>query len=286
MLVNLKTILADANKNGYGVAGFNFNSFEDCKGLAEAAVSKRSPVILMATSTTVRYIGLQTVVGMVSGMAAAADVPICLHLDHATDLKLIFACIEAGFSSVMIDASKEEYKRNIEITWSVVEYARKFDCSVEGELGKIGGHEDDFISDGSDLTNPLAIPGFVKETGVDALAVAIGTSHGFYKSAPQLDFPRLRAIRSVTDVPIVLHGGTGLTVEDFQKCIALGMSKVNVGTEIKHVFSQSLRNAVARLGDEMDPRRYLSEATKACRESAIRKMEIFGCAGKADGVLV
>jgi len=283
MLVNSKSMLADAAKNGYGVASFNFNSFEDCKGIVEAAVSKRSPVILMATSTTVRYIGLHTVVGMVGGMAKSAEVPVCLHLDHATDMQLIFDCIEAGFSSVMIDASREEYCRNIELTRRVVEKAKDFDCTVEGELGKIGGHEDDFIPDGSELTIPQAVPRFVAETGLDALAIAIGTVHGFYTSDPQIDFPRLEAIRVLTDVPLVLHGGTGLTTEEFQKCIAMGMSKINVGTEIKHVFSQALRNAITRLGDEMDPRRYLEIATNDCREIVMKKMQIFGCAGKAEG---
>ncbi|MCL2162821.1 MAG: class II fructose-bisphosphate aldolase [Oscillospiraceae bacterium] len=285
MLVNLKTILEDAHKNRYAVASFNFNSFEDCKGMVEAAVNKRSPVILMATSTTVRYIGLQTVTGMVRGMAKEVDVPVCLHLDHATDLSLIFACVEAGFSSVMIDASREEYLKNIELTKMVVEKACKFSCSVEGELGKISGHEDDFIADGSELTNPQAVPRFVKETGLDALAVAIGTVHGFYKSEPQIDFLRLDAIRKATDIPLVLHGGTGLSEDEFRKCISMGMSKVNIGTEIKYVFSQALRDAATRLGDEMDPRRYLGEATRDCCEVVKHKIDMFGCAGKAESTM-
>ena len=282
MLVNIRTILADAHKNGYGVAGINFNSYEDCKGIVEAAVLKRSPVILMATSTTVRYIGVHTVVGMASGMAKSVDVPVCLHLDHATDMKLIFQCIEAGFSSVMIDASREDYLKNIELTRSVVQKAKDFNCSVEGELGKIGGVEDDFISDESELTKPNAVPRFVEETGLDALAVAIGTVHGFYVNDPKIDFERLRAIRALTDVPLVLHGGTGLAASEFQKCITIGMSKINVGTEIKQVFSQALRNAVAKLGDEMDPRRYLEIATSDCRDAVMCKMDVFGCTGKAD----
>jgi len=288
MLVNLKTILRDANESHdrYAVASFNFNSYEDCKGMVEAAVARKSPVILMATPTTVRYMGLHTVVGMVRGMAEQSDVPICLHLDHATDLNLIFSCIEAGFSSVMIDASREEYRTNIEITRKVVEMAGGFNCSVEGELGKISGHEDDVVSDGSVLTNPESVPRFVRETGLDALAVAFGTVHGFYKNEPQLDFSRLKAIRALTDVPLVLHGGTGLSTEEFQKCIAIGMSKVNVGTEIKHVFSRALHNAVSRLGDEMDPRRYLEEATKDCKEVVMHKMDIFGCTDRAGRIKV
>jgi len=286
MLVNLRSILADAQKGKYGVASINFNSYEDCKGIVEAAILKRSPVVLMATSTTVRYIGLHTVVGMVEGMAKSADVPVCLHLDHATDMQLIFDCIEAGFPSVMIDASREEYQKNIDLTRRVVEKARKYNCSVEGELGKIGGHEDDFIADGSDLTVPQAVPRFTEETGLDALAIAVGTVHGFYKNEPQIDFPRLEAIRALTEVPLVLHGGSGLSTGEFQKCIAMGMNKINVGTEIKDVFSRALRNAVARLGDEMDPRRYLEEATRDCREIVMQKMEIFGCAGKVGGAVI
>ena len=167
-------------------------------------------------------------------MAESADIPVCLHLDHATDMTLLKEAVIAGFTSVMIDASRETYEENIRITKEAVEYAHKYGCSVEAELGRIGGREEHVVVDDaqSALTDPEKAGEFASTTGVDALAVAIGTAHGFYKSTPKLDFPRLEKIAALTDCPLVLHGGTGVPEDDFVKCVEYGMSKINVGNRV------------------------------------------------------
>lgn len=278
--VNLKAILSDALVQGYAVGGFNFNSFEDLKGIAQAAHAKSAPVIVMASPNTTRYIGLNTVCKMIKGMAEDYNIPICLHLDHTTDIDFIFTCVNAGFSSVMIDASAKPYEENIELTKRVVDFARKYGCSVEAELGTITGREDQIGETIASFTNPEDVPRFVSETGVDALAIAVGTMHGFYKSEPQIDFARIKAIRMITHVPLVLHGGTGISEPDFQNAILCGISKINVGTEIKHAFSTTIRESTSVLGQEEDPRKYMSMVTQNCASVVQRKIEVFGSANR------
>ena len=283
-LVTLKEILKDTREKQYAVPAFNFNGYEDAQGMVNCAVKMRSPLILMASMGAAKYIGLKQTVGMIKGMAESVDIPICLHLDHATDIELLKEAVVAGFRSVMIDASQKDYEENIEITRSIVEYASKFGCSVEAELGKIGGHEEQISVDDreSTLTEPETVPGFVNETGVDALAVAIGTVHGFYKSEPKLDFERLRSIAELTPCPLVLHGGTGVPPQDFRKCVSIGMSKINVGTEFKAAYTTSIRKAVDDNGkSEIDPRNYMKYVKKTCEEIAMEKMQLFNSAGRA-----
>lgn len=281
-LVTLKEVLKGTRENGYAVGAFNFNSYEDAQGIINGAVAKKAPVIVMASMGAVKYIGLKTTAYMIKGMAESVDIPVCLHLDHATDHDMIKACINAGFTSVMIDASMKSYEENIAETSSVVEYASKFGCSVEAELGKVGGKEDNVGVDEREaaFTNPADVPRFVRETGLDALAIAIGTVHGFYKSEPKLDFERLAAIAKVTDVPLVLHGGTGVPVEDFKKAIKLGMSKINVGTELKATYAKAVRESLAAKPNEIDPRKFMGAVKDRCSEVVQEKIDIFGCANR------
>ena len=280
-LINLKTILANARKEKYAVGSFNFNSYEDVKGMIQGAKDRNAPIIVMASPSTTKYIGIKTTYGMVKGLAEDYNVPVTLHLDHTKDVDFIFKCIDAGFTSVMIDASERPYEENIETSKRVADYAHKFNCSVEAELGMIGGREDDKISENELYTNPDDVPRFVKETGVDALAVAVGTVHGFYKSEPNIDFDRIAKIYSLTDIPLVLHGGTGVSTEAFKKAISCGVSKINVGTELKYVYSEMLRKAVATLPDENDPRKFMAMVTEKCSEIIKGKIDIFGTEGKA-----
>jgi len=281
-LVTLKEVLKGTRENGYAVGAFNFNSYEDAQGIINGAVAKKAPVIVMASMGAVKYIGLKTTAYMIKGMAESVDIPVCLHLDHATDHDMIKACINAGFTSVMIDASMKSYEENIAETSSVVEYASKFGCSVEAELGKVGGKEDNVDTDEPEaaFTDPADVPRFVRETGLDALAIAIGTVHGFYKSEPKLDFERLAAIAKVTDVPLVLHGGTGVPVEDFKKAIKLGMSKINVGTELKATYAKAVRESLAAKPNEIDPRKFMGAVKDRCSEVVQEKIDIFGCANR------
>ena len=195
---------------------------------------------------------------------------------------LIFSCVDAGFTSVMIDASKKSYEENIAITREVVQYAHEQSVSVEAELGKIGGREENISVSAREasMTDPKAVPEFVSRTGIDALAVAIGTAHGFYKEDPLLDFERLEKIRSLTDIPLVLHGGTGLTEADFIHCVKSGISKINVGTELKYCCSQTIRKSVETQPNQIDIRKLIGPARKNCEEIVLKKIELFGSANK------
>jgi ketose-bisphosphate aldolase len=283
-LVTLKEILAGTREGQYAVGGFNFNGYEDAQGMINGAVEKCSPIILMVSQGACKYIGLKQAAGMVRGMAGSVDIPVCLHLDHATDYDYIKAAIEEGFTSVMIDASALDYETNIRDSKAIVDFAKKYNCSVEAELGKVGGKEEHIEVDArtAAFTDPGDVPRYVEETGIDALAIAFGSVHGFYKSQPKLDFERLGKIVSLTRCPLVLHGGTGIPIEDFKKCVRLGMSKINVGTEFKKAFTDTLRKMCAELPEsQVDPRKYMQPVKDICAEIVKGKIDIFGSANKA-----
>lgn len=277
-LVTLKEILKGTRENGYAVGGFNFNSYEDAQGIVNGAAAKKAPVILMASVGALKYIGMRQTVYMARAMAESVEIPVCLHLDHAEDLPLIKECIKMGFTSVMIDASKKSYEENIRETSEIVAFAAKYGCSVEAELGRVGGKEEQIQVSEKDaaFTDPNDVPRFVDETGLDALAIAIGTAHGFYKSEPKLDFERLEAIVKITKAPLVLHGGTGVPVEDFKKAVRLGMSKINVGTELKATYATALRDALSANPNEIDPRKFMGLVKERCSAVVQGKVEIFG----------
>lgn len=278
-LVTLKEILAHTKDKHYAVGGFNFNGYEDAQGMINGAVEKSSPIILMASMGACKYMGINQVVGLIKGMAESVEIPICLHLDHATDYDLIKKAIKAGFTSVMIDASAKDYETNIKDSKAIVDFAKNYNCSVEAELGKVGGKEGNVdVKDGEEtFTDPKDVPRFVQETGIDALAIAFGSAHGFYKSMPKLDFKRLEEIVRMTDCPLVLHGGTGISEEDFKRCIQMGISKINVGTEFKAVYTNTLRRMCLELPlTEFDPRRFMGPVKEACAEAVKTKIEIFG----------
>jgi ketose-bisphosphate aldolase len=281
-LVTLREILKGTRKNHYAVGAFNFNGYEDVQGIIQGAAEKNAPVIVMASTTVVKYFGLRPLVYMVKAMAEDVRIPVCLHLDHAVSYDLIADAVKYGFTSVMIDASAKNYETNIKESGAVVDFARKHGCSVEAELGKLGGREDNIEGNVSAFTDPDDVPRFVKETGIDALAVAIGTAHGFYKEEPKLDFDRLEKIISLTECPLVLHGGTGVPAADFKKCVALGMSKINVGTELKATFTNTIRESIKNVSEsEIDPKKYVGPVKTACAEVVKNKIDIFGCADKA-----
>ncbi len=281
-LVTLKEILRGTRESGYAVGGFNFNDYEDAQGIVDGAVAKNSPVILMASVGTVQYIGMRQTVYMAKAMAESVEIPICLHLDHAEDLDFIKECIQMGFTSVMIDASRKSYAENIRETAEITEFAARFGCSVEAELGRVGGKEEQILVGEREaaLTNPDDVPRFVRETGLDALAIAIGTAHGFYKSEPKLDFTRLEVIAQITKVPLVLHGGTGVPAEDLKKAVRLGMSKINVGTELKATYTHAVSDGLMGLMGRIDPRKFMGLVKERCSAVVQEKIEIFGSANR------
>lgn len=264
-MINSKELLLHAQKNRYAVPAFNCHNLETIQVIVEVANKLRSPVIIAGTPGTFDYAGRDYIQAIVETAAKKYNIPIVLHLDHHTKIEDIKASLELGTKSVMIDASHHPYEENIEVVKNIVEMSHKFGATVEAELGILGGQEDDLIVNEKDskYTNPQQAVDFVKRTGIDSLAVAIGTAHGLYKEEPKLDFERLEEIRSLVDIPLVLHGASGVPEEAVKKAISLGITKVNIATELKIPFSSKLREYLINHPEENDPRKYMKDAKKA-----------------------
>jgi len=280
----MRELLQDADKGGYAVGAFNANNMEIVQAIIEAAQEESSPVILQASQGAIKYAGIEYIVNMVKVAAEKSTVPVALHLDHGTSFEQIVQCVRYGFSSVMIDGSKYPLEENIALVNKVIEVAKKgAGLSVEAELGKIGGTEDDISVDEREalMTIPEEAVEFVKRTDLDALAIAIGTAHGPYKGVPKLDFERLEKINSLVEVPLVLHGASGVPDEAIVKAISLGICKINIDTQIRQAFSNGVKEALAANPKEIDPRKILAPAKVAMKAVVQEKMRLFGCAGKA-----
>jgi len=281
-LVPVADLLAEAEKGGYAVGAFNANNMEIVQAIMEAARLEKAPVIMQASQGAIQYAGLDFITGMVKLAARDSEIPVALHLDHGTSFEQVIRCIRSGFTSVMYDGSKLPLEQNIAITKKVVEIAKTVGVSVEGELGKIGGTEDEISVDEREamFTDPEEARYFVEQTGVDSLAVAIGTAHGQYKGEPRLDFDRLARIRELTNIPIVLHGSSGVPDDQIRKAISLGVRKVNIDTNIREAFVGKMREELAKNEREIDPRRILGPARQAAVEIIREKIRLFGSAGR------
>jgi fructose-bisphosphate aldolase class II len=282
-LVTVKTLLEAADKGGYGVGAFNCNNMEIVQAIVEAAEKEQAPVIIQASQGAIQYAGLDYVVALCNAAAKNASVPIALHLDHGTDMVQVIRCIAGGFTSVMYDGSSKPFEENVAMTKKVIEIARAAGVSTEAELGKLGGIEEHINVSVRDamLTDPEEARLFVEQTGVDSLAIAIGTAHGPYKLPPKLDFDRLRKVKSLVSVPIVLHGSSGVPAEDLRTAISLGVRKINIDTNIREAFCNTLRDEIAKQPGEIDPRKLLKPARQAMVEVVREKIRIFGSNGKA-----
>ena len=282
-LVPITELLKKAEEGGYAVGAFNCNNMEIVQAIIAAAEAERSPVIMQASQGAIKYAGLEFITNMAKVAAESATVPVALHIDHGTSFEQVMQCIRSGFSSVMIDGSKLPLNENIAITKKVIDVAHAVGVSVEAELGKIGGTEDDIHVDAKDafFTNPEEARIFVQETGVDALAIAIGTAHGQYKGIPELDFTRLEKIRSLVNCPIVLHGSSGVPDEAIKKAITLGVRKVNIDTNIREAFVEACRQVLNKDAKEIDPRKVLGPARDAATLVIREKIRVFGSNGKA-----
>jgi ketose-bisphosphate aldolase len=268
---SLELMRAAANQRR-AVAALNFYNAETLRAHVEAARAEQAPLILQTTESTIRYLGLAMIVAMARAAALELSTPVALHLDHGSSLSLAYGAILAGYSSVMIDGSALPFDENCELTRKVVELAHPAGVSVEAELGHVGQAASDDAR--ACYTQPDAAARFVERTQVDALAVAIGTAHGFYRGEVRLDFERLRAIRdAVPGTPLVLHGGSGVPAELVDRAIADGISKLNIGTEIKDTFTEHVRGALSG-SDDIDLRRTFSPAIGAVRELSRRKMRL------------
>jgi fructose-bisphosphate aldolase class II len=283
-LVSMKEMLIKAKNEGYAVGQFNLNNLEFTQAILQAAQAENSPVILGVSEGAARYMsGFKTVVKMVEGLMEdlKVTVPVAIHLDHGSSFEKCKEAIDAGFTSVMIDASHHTFEENIEITSKVVDYAHSKGVSVEAELGTVGGQEDDVIADGVIYADPKECEELVKRTGIDCLAPALGSVHGPYKGEPNLGFTEMEEIGKITGLPLVLHGGTGIPTKDIQRSVSLGTAKINVNTENQISSAKAVRESLAANPEEYDPRKYLGPAREAIKTTVIGKIREFGSAGRA-----
>jgi fructose-bisphosphate aldolase class II len=280
----MKEMLNTALKEGYAIGQFNINNLEWTQAILSAAEEEKSPVILGVSEGAARYMGGFTVVtSIVKALMKEMNitVPVAIHLDHGSSFDKCKAAIEAGFTSVMIDASHFSFEENVKITKQVVEYAHKRGVSVEAELGTVGGQEDDVIADGVIYADPNECKELVNLTGIDCLAPALGSVHGPYKGEPKLGFEEMELICKTIDLPLVLHGGTGIPTDQIKKSISLGTAKINVNTENQIAFTKAVRAILNSDPDVYDPRKFIGPGREAIRETVIGKMREFGSSGKA-----
>ncbi|MBB2479124.1 fructose-bisphosphate aldolase [Bacillus sp. APMAM] len=282
-LVSMKEMLIKAKDGHYAVGQFNINNLEFTQAILLAAQEENSPVILGVSEGAGKYIGgFKTVVKMVEGLMEdyKITVPVAIHLDHGSNFDKCKEAIDAGFTSVMIDASHHPFDENVEITSKVVEYAHSKGVSVEAELGTVGGQEDDVVG-GIIYADPKECQELVQRTGIDTLAPALGSVHGPYKGEPNLGFKEMEEIGAATGLPLVLHGGTGIPTKDIQKAISLGTAKINVNTENQIASAKRVREVLAADTEMYDPRKYLGPARDAIKETVIGKIREFGSSNKA-----
>ncbi len=283
-LVSMKDMLNKAKAEGYAVGQFNLNNLEFTQAILQAAEEEKSPVILGVSEGAARYMaGFKTVVKMVEGLIEDYNitVPVAIHLDHGSSFEKCKEAIDAGFTSVMIDASHHSFEENVEITSKVVEYAHAKGVSVEAELGTVGGQEDDVVAEGVIYADANECVELVKRTGIDTLAPALGSVHGPYKGEPNLGFKEMEEIGNLTGLPLVLHGGTGIPTKDITKAISLGTAKINVNTENQIASAKAVRETLAAKPEEYDPRKYLGPARDAIKATVIGKIKEFGSSNRA-----
>lgn len=297
--------MVPARKNGYAIPALNVQNLESLTAVVEAAAEEKSPVIVQITPSVIKYAGLPYIVGLAKTATQLAPVPASIHLDHGEDFDTVAKCVEAGFTSVMIDGSFLNFEENIALTKRVVDIAHQKGVSVEAELGKLAGVEERSVDEkDAILTDPDNAKEFVEKTGVDTLAVAIGTSHGAYKfkSEAKLDLERLKILSEKIAIPMVLHGASsvpqaliekatkygatlggakGIPEDQYKKAIALGIAKINIDTDLRLAFTASVREVLTNSTKEFDPRKILGPAKEAMKQVAKSKMQLFGSSGKA-----
>ncbi len=306
MLVSGNEILQKAHKNYYGVGAFNFVNYEMLSAIFEAADAAKSPIIVEASEGAIKYLGIEMAVSMVKTLAQKyPHIPVALHLDHGSSFESCKAAVEAGFTSVMIDASHHPFDENLAITSKVVKMAHERGVSVEAELGRLMGIEDNVSVDEKDavLINPSEAEAFVRTSGVDSLAPAIGTSHGAFKfkGEPQLDFARLQEVKKLTNIPLVLHGASaipqyikdaflatggdlkgskGVPFEFLQEAVKGGINKINTDTDLRIAFIAEVRRIANTDNTQFDLRKFFTPAKEAMKRLIIERIEILGSNNK------
>ena len=280
-LVTTKQMLLDAQAGNYAVGAFNVENMEMVMAVMEAAEELKTPVIMQTTPSTVKYAGLDFFLANVKAAAERASVPVAMHLDHGSSFELAMQAYRTGYTSIMIDGSHGSFEENVAVSKAVADACAPSGIPVEAELGKVGGKEDDLEAEADTNTDPQEAKEFAERTGVTSLAVAIGTAHGFYVGTPVLDKERLSEIRKVVDIPLVLHGASGLSDEDVMDCVKRGICKVNFATELRAAYSKAVRET---LEDEkvFDPKAYGKAGIAAVKELVMARMKVCGCDGKAE----
>lgn len=276
--VTSEKMLLDAQKGGYAVGAFNVENMEMVMAVIAAAEELRAPLMLQTTPSTIKYAGLDMYLANVKAAAERASVPVCLHLDHGDSFDLAMRALRTGYTSIMIDGSHNVFEENIAVTKAVADACRPSGIPVEAELGKVGGKEDDLDGgEGNGYTDPLEAKEFVERTGVTSLAVAIGTAHGVYKGVPKLDLDRLAEIRKVVDIPLVLHGASGLSEEAVVESIKRGICKVNFATELRIAYTDGVKEFLAANPDAFDPKKYGKVAMEHVKTIVETRMKMCGC---------
>lgn len=289
-IANAKELAIAAAKGKYAVGAFNITDLVQLEAVVDAAIAKKSPVIIQTSVKPSKFLGVDVLVAIYRSIAAAAPIPICLHLDHCPEVAHCKKCADAGYTNIMIDASKLPYEENIRQTKEVVDYCHKVgNISVEGELGTVGGVEDQIkvAEDEAQLANPKQAVEFVERTGLDIFAPAIGTAHGVYKTKnPKVDFERLGKINQLINgkaikTPLVVHGGTGLPEDYIKKLIEMGGAKLNVSTELKRTLIDAQFTYLAAHREEYDPGKVDEAVRAAIRKAVEHWIDLLGSAGKA-----
>ncbi|AVP49353.1 class II fructose-bisphosphate aldolase [Williamsoniiplasma luminosum] len=281
MKANLKEQLIKAKQGKYAIPAFNFDDLEMAKGIIQAAEEEKSPVILMSTESAAKYMGLEYVFAIGQAAVEHSIVPVILHWDHGFDIELIKKAVDNGYTSVMLDASKEAFEDNVKHTQEVVAYAHAKGVQVESEIGHVGGKEDDRVSNNGGYTSVEEAIKFAELTKVDALAIAVGTAHGVYNGKPELQFDLIQEINAKVDTPLVLHGSSGVDLEDLQKAISLGITKINIGTDLKIANADAFRTWLNNNPDGYDARKFGQAGIDAVKKEAIKKIRAFGSNNKA-----
>lgn len=280
-LVTTKEMLLEAQKGGYAVGAFNVENLEMVQAVIAAAEELKAPVIMQTTPSTVKYAGLDYYFAMAKAAAKKASVPVAIHLDHGSSFELAMQAFRTGYTSIMIDGSHNVLEENIEISKRVADVCTAAGIPVEAELGKVGGKEDDLDGGCGGYTDPKDAEEFVKKTGISSLAVAIGTAHGVYVGEPKLDLDRLSEIRKVVDIPLVLHGASGLSEEAVKESIKRGICKVNFATELRIAFSDGIKMVLAEEPNTIDPKKYGAVGRENVKQLVMNRIRVCGSDGKA-----
>ena len=282
MLVTTKELLLDAQRSKYAVGAFNVENMEMVIAVIRSAENTKSPVIMQTTPGTVKYAGADMYFANIKAAAERASVPVACHLDHGNSLAIVVQAFRAGYTSIMIDGSKLSFADNITITKSVTEICHASNIPVEAELGRVGGKEDNLDNgDDNPYTDPDEASEFVEKTECDSLAVAVGTAHGVYKGTPQINFDVLDKIRKVVDIPLVLHGTSGVPDDQVIRCVSMGMCKVNYATDLRIAYTYGVKKYIKENPGVFDPKKYGSYGIDEVTRYVTERMRVLGSCGRA-----